>query len=110
LVTLLWSFFVWPTTGTALSMVASVFTTFNYGAFFETVGTLGLTLGEWIVLGTATLVLWFGDWKMSALTGRFQKLCPAARVAVVCGLGLIVLVFGMYGIGFNASEFIYSRF
>ena len=110
LVTLLWSFFVWPTTGTALSMVASVFTTFHYGAFFETVGTLGLTLGEWIVLGAATLVLWFGDWKMSALTDRFRKLCPAARVAVICALGLTVLVFGMYGIGFNASEFIYSRF
>ena len=30
--------------------------------------------------------------------------------AVICLLGLLVLVFGMYGIGFNASEFIYSRF
>ena len=35
---------------------------------------------------------------------------PAARTAVACALGLSVLVFGMYGIGFNAGAFIYSRF
>jgi hypothetical protein len=29
---------------------------------------------------------------------------------VICALGLLVLIFGMYGIGFNATEFIYSRF
>ena len=95
---------------TAVSMVASVFTNFNYGSFLETVGTLGLTLGDWIVLGCATALLWLADWKMSGLVNRFRKLTPPARVALVCALGLLVLVFGMYGIGFTASEFIYSRF
>ena len=37
-------------------------------------------------------------------------MCPAGRAAVICLLGLIALVFGMYGLGFNASAFIYSRF
>ena len=36
--------------------------------------------------------------------------CPAAKTAVICLLALIVLVFGVYGIGFNAEAFIYSRF
>ena len=110
LVTLLWSFFVWPNTQTAVSMVASVFTTFNYGSFWETVGSLGLTLGDWIVLGLAVVALWLADVKMSALRSRFRSFAPPARVAVICVLGLLVLVFGMYGIGFTASEFIYSRF
>ena len=110
LVTLLWSFFVWPDTMTAARMVISVFTTFNYGTFFATVGTLGLTLGDWIVLAVAVLILWLYDWKRLSIWQKVHGLEPAGRVAVICALGLIVLVFGMYGIGFNASEFIYSRF
>jgi len=110
LVTLLWSFFVWPDTMTAARMVGSVFTTFNYGAFFAAVGTLGLTLGDWIVLGIAVCLLWLYDWKRQTVTDTVHAMAPAARVAVICTLGLLVLVFGMYGIGFNASEFIYSRF
>ena len=34
----------------------------------------------------------------------------ALRTAFVCTLGLLVMLFGMYGIGFNAEAFIYSRF
>ena len=110
LVTLLWSFFVWPDTMTAAKMVISVFTTFNYGAFFAAVGTLGLTLGDWIVLAAAVLILWLYDWKRESIWAKVHDMEPAGRVAIICTLGLIVLVFGMYGIGFNASEFIYSRF
>lgn len=110
LVSLLWSFFVWPDTLTALKMVGSVFTTFNYGEFFAAVGAMGLTCGDWIVLAAAVILLWLYDWKGSGIRERFAALCPAAQMAVICGLGLLVLVFGMYGIGFNASEFIYSRF
>ena len=110
LVTLLWSFFVWPDTMTAAKMVISVFTTFNYGAFFAAEGTLGLTLGDWIVLAAAVLILWLYDWKRESIWEKVHDMEPAGRVAIICTLGLIVLVFGMYGIGFNASEFIYSRF
>jgi len=110
IITLLWSFFVWPDMGTAVNMVASVFTTFNYGEFLATVGTLGLTVTDWIVLACGTAALWAYDWKRESLTGRLGAMSPAARTAVVCALGLTVLVFGMYGIGFHASAFIYSQF
>jgi len=83
---------------------------FNYGAFFTGVATLGLTLGDWIVLGAAVALLWLYDWKREWIRARVHAACPAGRTAVVCALGLLVLIFGMYGIGFNASEFIYSRF
>lgn len=110
LVTLLWSFFVWPEMTTAAKMVLSVFTTFNYGEFFAAVGTLGLTVTDWIVLAAAVILLWAYDCKKASIGEKIHALCPAARTAVVCALGLIVLIFGMYGIGFNASAFIYSQF
>lgn len=110
LVTLLWSFFVWPETSLALKMVGSLFTTFNYGAFFTTIGTLGLTFGDWIVFAVAVALLWVYDWKRPVIDSKVRKFCPPVKTALICILGLLVLVFGMYGIGFNATEFIYSRF
>ncbi len=110
LITLLWSFFVWPDMATAVKMVGSVFTTFNYGTFFAAVGSLGLTVTDWIVLAVATVLLWVYDCKREILCQKIHDLCPAGRTAVVCTLALIVLVFGMYGIGFHASAFIYSQF
>lgn len=110
LITLLWSFFVWPDAVTAVKMVGSVFTTFNYGAVTAAILEMGLNLAEWMVLLAAVVILWLGDrFKEPALT-KYNALCPAGKAAVICTLGLIVLVFGMYGIGFNAEEFIYSRF
>ena len=110
LVSLLWSFFVWSDALTAGKMLLSVFTTFNYGAFFSTVGTLGLTLGDWIVLAVAAVALWLYDVYNGKAKSAYAALAPWAKTAVICLLALIVLVFGMYGIGFNAEAFIYSRF
>ena len=110
MVTLLWSFFVWPDMITAGKMVISVFTTFNYGTFFGEVMALGLTVTDWIVLAAAVLILWLYDWKRSRLEEGLQAMGPGTRTAVLCTLGLLVMIFGMYGIGFNASAFIYSQF
>lgn len=110
LITLLWSFFVWSDGLTAMKMAASVFTTFNYGELFAAIGTLGLNLGEWIVFLVAVIVLWGYDVFKEKIWNRFKALCPAGKMAVICGTALVVLIFGMYGIGFNAEEFIYSRF
>jgi hypothetical protein len=109
-ISLLWSFFIWPDALTALKMVGSVFTTFNYGAFFTTIGTLGLTGADWIILGAALLLLWGYDLWHKALWQWFDRRHVAVRTAVICALALLVMLFGMYGIGFNAEAFIYSRF
>ena len=110
LVSLLWSFFVWPETVTALKMLLSLFTTFNYGQLVMNIGTLGLNLGEGIVFVAGTGLLCCCDAFRTRLKQRFASFGPAGRVAVAGVLGLAVLVFGMYGIGFNAEAFIYSRF
>lgn len=110
LISLLWSFFIWPDALTALKMLGSVFTTFNYAGLPAGIAAMGLTLGDWMVLAAACIGLWLADWKQEALAGRFLRLSPALRLAVMGVLGLLALVFGMYGIGFNAQAFIYSSF
>lgn len=110
LVSFLWSFFIWPDNVTVLRMAGSVFTVFNYDVLFVGISGMGLAAGDWIVLGGACLLLWIYDWKSRSLKARFCAFAPAAKVGVICLLALAVLTFGMYGIGFKASEFIYSRF
>ncbi len=110
LISLLWAFFVWPDALTAGSMVLSVFTTFNYGAFFAAIGSMGLTAGDWIVLAVAVAALVSYDCNAQALRQWFSKRHVAVKTAVICTLAMLVLVFGMYGIGFEADNFIYSRF
>ncbi|MCM1189240.1 MAG: hypothetical protein NC541_08070 [bacterium] len=110
LVSFLWSFFIWPDTVTVLRMIGSVFTVFNYNALFAGIGSMGLAAGDWIVLGVACVLLWIYDWKSKSLKAGFCAFAPAAKVGVIALLALTVLTFGMYGFGFTASEFIYSRF
>lgn len=109
-ITFLWCFFVWPDTLTAARSALSVFTQFNYGEVAANIGSLGLSLADWIVMLCAGGILWLYDWKHRSIRERFAKTQPAVRLAFIGLLGLLVLVFGMYGIGFEASGFIYSNF
>ena len=110
LVSFLWSFFIWPEPTTILRMLGSVFTVFNYNVLFAEISGMGLTAGDWVVLGGSCLLLGLYDWKSSKLKTRFCSFPPAAKLGTICLLALTVLTFGMYGFGFTASEFIYSRF
>ena len=109
-ISFLWCFFVWPDTLTAAKSAISVFTQFNYGDVAANIGSLGLSRVDWIVMLCAGGILWLYDWKHLVLQNRFTKMQPAIRLALIGVLGLLVLVFGMYGIGFEASGFIYSNF
>ena len=110
LVSILWAFFVWPDGMTALRMMGSLVITFNYGDLIAQIGQLGLNRGEWIVFLGATAGLWCWDFYGKPLVGKWKDCAPAARLAVMGALGLVILIFGMYGIGFDAQAFIYSKF
>lgn len=109
-ISFLWCFFVWPDTITAVRSAISVFTQFNYGDVAANIGSLGLSLTDWIVMLSAGGVLWLYDCKHLAARKGFVKAQPAIRLAFIGLLGLVVLLFGMYGIGFEASGFIYGGF
>lgn len=110
IVSFLWSFFIWQDTAAALRMAGSVFTVHNYSMFFAGISEMGLTAGDWIVVAVACLLLGLYDWKSRYLKERFCAFSLAAKVGVICVLIMVILIFGMYGIGFSASEFIYSHF
>ena len=110
LVSVLWAFFIWPDGMTAMKMIGSLATTFNYGDLAAQIGQLGLNGGEWSVFLMATASLWLWDFRGSSLGRKWENWCPALRLALICVLTLVILIFGMYGIGFDAQAFIYSRF
>jgi hypothetical protein len=91
-------------------MAGSIFTVFNSGQLLTELPELGLVLSDWILLGLGVAVVWLVDWKREPLQRRFLGFSPAVRTGAVCLLALAVLVFGMYGIGFDASAFIYGGF
>lgn len=109
-ISLLWAFFVWPTAGQALKMLLSLVTTWNYGALIQNFGALGLTLTDWIVAGVATLAVTVYDFYPQKAKNLWITFAPWQKTALIGALGLLVAVFGMYGIGFNAGAFIYSQF
>lgn len=110
LICLLWSFFIWSDLPDVFRSIYSVFTVFNCNVLITDIGTLGLNAGEWIVLIAAIIILWLHDIYRKRTAAVFHRSSPAVKTAVIGTLTLLVLVFGMYGIGFNTEEFIYSRF
>ena len=108
-VSFLWAFFVWPNTGTALEMAASVLTAFDPAAFLTGFCALGLTLGDWIVLAEACGLLWLCDLRPGKLGAWYVRQHPAVQTGLMAAMAMVILFFGMYGIGFNAAAFIYSQ-
>lgn len=108
LVTLLWAFFIWPDTLTAVAMIGSVFTKFNYGALFSALPAMGLSLGDGIVFVMSLLLLWLFDLKRNTIPAKVSTFRPEAKVAIACTLALATLLFGIYGIGFDFGGFVYT--
>lgn len=106
----LWSFFIWNGTTDALKMMLSVFTNFNIQEVTQNILNLGLTGADWIVLAVSTLILFVYDGNKIKIIEKTKNISKNAKLAVICTFALIVLTFGIYGIGFNVNEFIYSRF
>ena len=96
--------------GLALSMIGSVFTKFDFNLFSQNILKLGLSLGDYIVLVIGTIILFIFDGNSNKITTKIKNSSVEARLTIFLSLSLLVLVFGIYGIGFNVSDFIYSKF
>ena len=110
LVSILWSFFIWPDTLTSLQMIGSIFTNFNYTEMFSNFLNLGLNLQNITVLIIGVMALITFDIKKEKIISKIKNYKLEGKLAIIGTLALIVLLFGIYGIGFNVSEFIYSKF
>ncbi|MBR1757686.1 MAG: MBOAT family protein [Lachnospiraceae bacterium] len=94
-------------------MLFSIFTTPNWGALFDrSFLSLGLSGADYLVVFFGTLVIWI----VALIKGRKPVLSwleerPAGLRYLLFGLLVVsILLFGAYGIGYDASQFIYNQF
>ncbi|GHV04811.1 alginate O-acetyltransferase [Clostridia bacterium] len=78
-------------------MFGSIVTDFWHGWI-----DFGLTLTDCGVVAVCIAVM--------IAAGRRKPQSPAARLAACGALALAILIFGMYGLGYDASQFIYNKF
>ena len=95
------------------SMVGTIFTRFSLTPLWDgSMMELGLGTGDWIVAGLGCLLMLGVSLRQRHGSVREQlAAAPAAvRYGVVMALTFAVLIFGAYGIGYDASQFIYNQF
>ena len=104
---------LFPNVGTYFAKLGSLVTTFNFSVLWDgTMGKLGLTGLDYGILLFGILLMFgvslFQETKGSVREFLWKK--PVLRYTLVLGLLLCVLLMGSYGIGYNASSFIYNQF
>ena len=88
----------------------SIFNNFKITDFAQNILNLGLTLGDYIVLIISTLILFIFDGKKDKILNYIKSKTFERKLIYVGIFALIVMTFGIYGIGFEVDEFIYSNF
>jgi len=104
---------LFPNVGTYFAKMGSLVTTFNFHILWDgTLSKLGLTGLDYGILGFG-IVLLFAVSLFQEKKGSFREFLwekPVLRYTLVLGLLVCVLLMGSYGIGYNASNFIYNQF
>ena len=95
----------------------SMLTKWNVGELFsgkfEEWGVFSFDLGiaEWcVILGGIVVINVFDRLGRNTPVHRRAAQKPVIWFAAVCALIVAILVFGAYGIGYDASQFIYQQF
>ena len=112
LITFAWVFFRAETLREALYIVSSMFFPTLWIFTDGTMVHQGLTYPQLTVALLSAVAVWVLDWmslRMDLLVG-FNRQPLLIRWAVYYGLILVVVVFGQYGGGYNAADFVYFRF
>ncbi len=93
-------------------MWGSMFTTFNCGEMLgKGVLALGLTVKDYIIVAVAVIAVALVS-KLSQKTDLREKLSGKTVLSwtLTIVILLAILLFGAYGIGYDASQFIYNQF
>ncbi len=104
---------LFPDVGTYFRKMGSLLTTFNFSILWNgTMLKLGLTGLDYGILLFGILLMFavslYEEKKGSLREYLWGK--PLLRYALMLGILLCVLLMGSYGIGYNASNFIYNQF
>lgn len=94
-------------------MMGTIFTGKNFSALYNgSLLKLGLSLYDYIVLAVGLIVLFTVSMvqRTGSVRGKIAK-CPyVVQFVIWFGLFIMVLMTGAYGVGFDASQFIYNQF
>lgn len=113
LVTLAWIIFRADSLRIAFSMIGSIFTVYNPWIFFDdSIFCLGLSWKEVIVLATSIAVLSVSSTLQEKMCIRDKIIAQPLVIRWTFYIAAIIAiyVFGTYGFGFNAQDFIYGGF
>ena len=110
-----WIFFRAPSLSHALRYCKRLVTKWDpWNLFNGKIYTLGLDRPEFNILIVSLVVLFLVDWiryrKKQEITVFLQEQCVWFRWGVIIALIAATLVFGVYGIQFESSQFIYFQF
>ena len=99
--------------GAYFKSIGSVFTDFNIGRLFDGgLARLGLDAADYIVAaaGLAFLIVIGRLGKTEDIRLVLSRRHAAARYAVYIAMIFLIVAFGAYGEGYDASQFIYNQF
>lgn len=94
-------------------MFGNMFTQFHITELFHgSLLQLGLTAADYIVLAAGLLIVTAVSLvqRKGSVREKIAKKPLAFRYLLWYGLFLLVLIFGAYGVGYDASQFIYNQF
>ena len=87
---------------------------FNFNILWDgTMMNLGLSVPDYIILGAGIILMFlvsFFSRDDVSIRVKLQRIPRAARYAIFMALLISVILFGSYGIGYDASSFIYNQF
>lgn len=113
LVMLAWVFFRASSTGQAIRMIKSMFTCFNPWILWnQSIYLLGLDAKNVWILIFSILVLWIVSFLQTRFSVR-EKLSEQGivfRYIIVYIAVFAILIFGIYGPGYDSAQFIYGNF
>ena len=92
--------------------IGSIFTTWNPSVLADgSMLTLGLSAADYIVLAVGSAVIFIVSLlgEKRPIRERMEEK-PVLRTALTAALVIVILLFGIYGIGYDASQFIYNQF
>lgn len=99
---------------TAENMIKSMFSELNFTIFFDnSLYELGVPQNQFVVLILAIIVLLFLDYlkyKQIDVVGVILKQPYWFRLVCLVGLFVSIIIYGSYGVGFNAHQFVYFQF
>jgi hypothetical protein len=90
---------------------SSLFTTWNWGATLSGLSALGLSPSAWIIVLAMAALMLFVSLKKGEASFRTKYLNDPWKLwLAAAALLILALLFGAYGPGYTASDFIYGQF